>query len=99
MQATHIFDRPCVNVLARKPFVENLLNFPLVYENLHLSMQYFLQRMRGVNFFLFSSRRRHTSSLRDWSSDVCSSDLLRQLTTPASTAAAASAHAATMAAQ
>src|SRR5690349_24571202 len=24
---------------------------------------------------LFSSRRRHTSSLRDWSSDVCSSDL------------------------
>src|SRR5204862_6190334 len=23
----------------------------------------------------FSSRRRHTSSLRDWSSDVCSSDL------------------------
>src|SRR5699024_12226841 len=25
--------------------------------------------------FLFSSRRRHTSSKRDWSSDVCSSDL------------------------
>src|SRR5699024_11451480 len=25
----------------------------------------------------FSSRRRHTSSKRDWSSDVCSSDLLR----------------------
>src|SRR5438874_9742981 len=24
----------------------------------------------------FSSRRRHTRSLRDWSSDVCSSDLL-----------------------
>src|SRR5204863_863498 len=24
--------------------------------------------------FFFSSRRRHTSSLRDWSSDVCSSD-------------------------
>src|SRR5699024_11873762 len=24
----------------------------------------------------FSSRRRHTSSKRDWSSDVCSSDLL-----------------------
>src|SRR6266496_6853958 len=28
-------------------------------------------------FFFFSSRRRHTSSLRDWSSDVCSSDLIR----------------------
>src|SRR5690349_2249993 len=27
-------------------------------------------------FIFFSSRRRHTSSLRDWSSDVCSSDLL-----------------------
>src|SRR5580700_590510 len=26
-------------------------------------------------FFFFSSRRRHTSSLRDGSSDVCSSDL------------------------
>src|SRR5438874_772061 len=25
--------------------------------------------------FFFSSRRRHTLSLRDWSSDVCSSDL------------------------
>src|SRR5207249_6800686 len=25
--------------------------------------------------FFFSSRRRHTSSKRDWSSDVCSSDL------------------------
>src|SRR5207249_11875115 len=28
-------------------------------------------------FFFFSSRRRHTRSKRDWSSDVCSSDLLR----------------------
>src|SRR5438067_12785531 len=29
-------------------------------------------------FFFFSSRRRHTRSKRDWSSDVCSSDLLRR---------------------
>src|SRR6478672_13420045 len=28
-------------------------------------------------FFFFSSRRRHTRSDRDWSSDVCSSDLTR----------------------
>src|SRR6266403_5296870 len=28
-------------------------------------------------FCFFSSRRRHTRSLRDWSSDVCSSDLIR----------------------
>src|SRR5690606_8164403 len=27
-------------------------------------------------FFIFSSRRRHTRFSRDWSSDVCSSDLL-----------------------
>src|SRR5699024_11827081 len=30
-------------------------------------------------FFFFSSRRRHTRSKRDWSSDVCSSDLTRNL--------------------
>src|SRR5699024_11816183 len=28
------------------------------------------------SLFFFSSRRRHTRSKRDWSSDVCSSDLL-----------------------
>src|SRR5699024_7665799 len=28
-------------------------------------------------FFFFSSRRRHTRSKRDWSSDVCSSDLIK----------------------
>src|SRR5256885_6661458 len=30
-------------------------------------------------FFFFSSRRRHTRLQGDWSSDVCSSDLLEQL--------------------
>src|SRR5207249_8262473 len=30
-----------------------------------------------ICFFFFSSRRRHTRSKRDWSSDVCSSDLTR----------------------
>src|SRR5262245_65730476 len=29
----------------------------------------------GYSFFFFSSRRRHTRCLSDWSSDVCSSDL------------------------
>src|SRR5699024_11340503 len=29
--------------------------------------------------FFFSSRRRHTRSKRDWSSDVCSSDLKKGL--------------------
>src|SRR3989449_9702833 len=30
-------------------------------------------------FFFFSSRRRHTRCSRDWSSDVCSSDLEREI--------------------
>src|SRR5690606_39459343 len=34
-------------------------------------------------FFFFSSRRRHTRFSRDWSSDVCSSDLA--LATPTTT--------------
>src|SRR5256884_416889 len=38
--------------------------------------------MQGVRaailFFFFSSRRRHTRCSRDWSSDVCSSDLFSQ---------------------
>src|SRR3712207_458660 len=33
----------------------------------------------GCFFFFFSSRRRHTRYWRDWSSDVCSSDLARAL--------------------
>src|SRR5205809_1617969 len=32
-------------------------------------------------FFFFSSRRRHTRCSRDWSSDVCSSDLLMVVST------------------
>src|SRR6266704_4221752 len=37
---------------------------------------FFLKHEDGnKNFFFFSSRRRHTRSKRDWSSDVCSSDL------------------------
>src|SRR5690606_39540744 len=30
----------------------------------------------GCFYFFFSSRRRHTRFSRDWSSDVCSSDLV-----------------------
>src|SRR3712207_7595251 len=33
-------------------------------------------------FFFFSSRRRHTRYWRDWSSDVCSSDLAAQAIDP-----------------
>src|SRR5690606_39517789 len=37
--------------------------------------------------FFFSSRRRHTRFSRDWSSDVCSSDLLGALVTGGAVAA------------
>src|SRR5437588_1259816 len=37
-------------------------------------MVFFLYYL-SIFFFFFSSRRRHTRSLCDWSSDVCSSDL------------------------
>src|SRR6266536_1375998 len=47
-------------------------------------------------FFFFSSRRRHTRSTRDWSSDVCSSDLAPSprgtLAPPPPTLAPAEAH-------
>src|SRR2546429_3299733 len=33
-------------------------------------------RMSNHDCFFFSSRRRHTRCSRDWSSDVCSSDLV-----------------------
>src|SRR5215204_3783655 len=42
---------------------------------------YFLYDVMDVVFFFFSSRRRHTRSLCDWSSDVCSSDLSLDLAT------------------
>ena len=32
--------------------------------------------LHGAKCFLFSSRRRHTRLQGDWSSDVCSSDLV-----------------------
>src|SRR5438034_5797576 len=45
-----------------------------------------------INVFFFSSRRRHTRSLCDWSSDVCSSDLnqIMNLSTRAQNAGIAS---------
>src|SRR2546421_5989899 len=45
-----------------------ILLFSLFYISLHYLYIFFF-------FFFFSSRRRHTRSDRDWSSDVCSSDL------------------------
>src|SRR6267154_3725433 len=37
-----------------------------------------MQHCAKQNVFIFSSRRRHTRWTGDWSSDVCSSDLVRE---------------------
>src|SRR5579885_3616358 len=45
----------------------------------HLLYNFFVYHLILIEvslFFFFSSRRRHTRSKRDWSSDVCSSDLM-----------------------
>src|SRR5258707_7847310 len=42
----------------------------------------FTRDFRLGNVFFFSSRRRHTRYWRDWSSDVCSSDLNRNSSPP-----------------
>src|SRR6266702_5937218 len=42
---------------------------------LYVYFFFFLKRCTLCIFFFFSSRRRHTRWPRDWSSDVCSSDL------------------------
>src|SRR5204863_3993377 len=44
--------------------------------NKHGILRRYLMLRDFFGFFFFSSRRRHTRSLRDWSSDVCSSDLV-----------------------
>src|SRR5207253_7163922 len=45
--------------------------------SLHFSSASFMFSLMILTFFFFfSSRRRHTRWPRDWSSDVCSSDLL-----------------------
>src|SRR5699024_11275206 len=46
-----------------------------------LSHTAYRRENHSCDHFFFSSRRRHTRSKRDWSSDVCSSDL-RRLTRP-----------------
>src|SRR5438128_4494426 len=49
---------------------------PLHYR-LFVSFYFLAYLLYTVYLFFFSSRRRHTRCYRDWSSDVCSSDLHR----------------------
>src|SRR6266403_1199388 len=54
------------------PVVGKIIEDTLSY--MQLERRYTEDAMKSMAF-VFSSRRRHTRSLRDWSSDVCSSDL------------------------
>src|SRR3712207_6879219 len=51
--------------------------------SLYFFGSYFFVFFTYVVFFFFSSRRPHTIYLRDWSSDVCSSDLAHSGVDPA----------------
>src|SRR5258706_15463062 len=48
-----------------------------------------MENIINILFFFFSSRRRHTRLVSDWSSDVCSSDLSNTPQTPGMLRAAA----------
>src|SRR5437879_6678837 len=41
-----------------------------------MNLSHFSRHLRKKRSFFFSSRRRHTRYIGDWSSDVCSSDLI-----------------------
>src|SRR6266536_6159603 len=55
--------------------IASLLYFTGLSVLVNASIMAYFDRTHPKPSFSFSSRRRHTSSTRDWSSDVCSSDL------------------------
>src|SRR6266513_2869132 len=55
--------------------IKNIYIFSFVW---YLFVILNIKKNSKENFFFFSSRRRHTRSKRDWSSDVCSSDLFHR---------------------
>src|SRR5258706_5234958 len=57
----------CTSSSARRPTPICCISGPLLANHSHRPL-----------FFFFSSRRRHTRLVSDWSSDVCSSDLAMQ---------------------
>src|SRR5256885_4281327 len=56
-----------VNAMALINALYNWMDMSLIMTSVEL---------KSVDFFFFSSRRRHTRLQGDWSSDVCSSDLV-----------------------
>src|SRR2546421_3614803 len=70
--------RRCTHVsVSRIPFSDRHVCMSHRCPRAYTTCRYLLcvQSSSGCYFFFFSSRRRHTRSDRDWSSDVCSSDL------------------------
>src|SRR3712207_7147441 len=68
----------CLSIL----YARNRVMFGMMIVELHIMRtvtlpDYYLYVCISFFFFFFSSRRRHTRYWRDWSSDVCSSDLAR----------------------
>src|SRR5207245_6774401 len=51
------------------------VTYTMFVDSIIALMQFIFHVTVIVFFFFFSSRRRHTRCYRDWSSDVCSSDL------------------------
>src|SRR3712207_6931037 len=58
-------------------FITSIFGFLIIYSSM-FPYCCLIHSLIAV-FFFFSSRRRHTRYWRDWSSDVCSSDLARAL--------------------
>src|SRR5690606_11830316 len=73
----HALPRNSVLLWYSSPFIWRM--FSLSLSLLCLSLLFVFVAFNVFFFFLFffSSRRRHTRFSRDWSSDVCSSDLVR----------------------
>src|SRR5690606_31518927 len=67
--------RPTVDVRGAS-MVHTIVSVVASWSLPYWSTQLALGQSSGSCFFFFSSRRRHTIFSRDWSSDVCSSDLV-----------------------
>src|SRR5438067_9585148 len=64
-----------IDVLNIQFYCDIIYDDDIVIIKLSLLFFFFYYFFFFFSFFFFSSRRRHTRSKRDWSSDVCSSDL------------------------
>src|SRR6266542_238767 len=64
-----------ISLLHRRRTITNIhpLNLAVKDRTFDEKLEFFFAHLYDI--FFFSSRRRHTQCYRDWSSDVCSSDL------------------------